>query len=140
LSSNSVVLAGVIAADSANAKLSTNGYTANFVSINVSNQAVTVGGLTLTGSAAGNYSLTQPSLTASITTAPVTITSGITANNKVHTRRSSDLLSSNSVVLAGVIAADAANAKLSTNGYTANFVSINVSNQAVTVSGLSLTG
>jgi hypothetical protein len=46
---------------------------------------VTVGGLTLTGASATNYTLTQPAgLTANITAVGVTITSGITANNKTY--------------------------------------------------------
>ena len=59
--SNNVVLAGVLAGDTGNVKLSTNGYVANFVSANVGTGiGVTVSGLTLTGSAAGNYTLSQP--------------------------------------------------------------------------------
>jgi len=68
LSSNNVVLAGVLVGDTANVKLSTNGYTATFGSAAVgNNKIVSVGGLTLTGTAAANYTLTQPSLTANIT-------------------------------------------------------------------------
>jgi len=75
LSSNSVSLSGVIAGDAASVFLSTNGYTATFASASKANGlAVTVSGLTLTGSAAGNYSLTQPALSANITGAPLTIT------------------------------------------------------------------
>ena len=48
--------------------LSTNAYTATFATVDVgTNIAVTVGGLTLTGSAADNYMLNQPTgLTADI--------------------------------------------------------------------------
>ena len=84
ISSNNVVLNGVVAGDAANVKLSTNGYTASFASAGVANGiGVTVCGLTLTGAGATNYTLTQPAgLTANITSKGVTITSGITANNK----------------------------------------------------------
>jgi endonuclease YncB( thermonuclease family) len=139
LSSNTVVLAGVITGDTVT--LSTNGYTANFASANVGNGiTVNVSGLTLTGASAANYALAQPAgLTANITTAPVTITSGITANNKVYDRTTTATLSSNTVVLAGVITGDTAT--LNTNGYTANFASANVGNGiTVTVTGLTLTG
>ena len=72
LSSNNVVLAGVLPADAGNVRLSTNGYVANFSNPNVgTNIAVTVSGLTLTGSAATNYTLTQPTgLAANITSPP----------------------------------------------------------------------
>ena len=142
LSSNNVVLAGVLAADAGNVALSTNGYTAAFAGAAPGiGQGVTVSGLSLTGSAAANYLLLQPGLTANITPAPVTITSGLTANSKLYDGTTSATLSSNSVVLAGVVAADAGNVALSTNGYTAAFASAAPgASQSVTVSGLSLTG
>ena len=143
ISSNNVVLSGVLAGDVGNVALATNGYTANFTSASAGNViAVTVSGLSLTGSAAGNYSLSQPSgLTANITTLGVTISSGITANNKAYDGTTTATLSSNSVVLAGVLAGDVGNVRLSTNGYTANFNSANAGIAIpVTVSGLSLTG
>jgi hypothetical protein len=61
----------VVPGDTANVKLSTNGYTANFASASAGTGiGVTVSGLTLTGSAAANYTLTQPAgLTANITAA-----------------------------------------------------------------------
>jgi hypothetical protein len=60
----------VLSGDTANVKLSTNAYTANFVSASAGTGiAVTVSGLSLTGSAAANYTLTQPALTANITAA-----------------------------------------------------------------------
>jgi hypothetical protein len=143
ISSNNVVLAGVLAGDASNVKLSTNGYVANFVSPNVGTGiAVTVSGLTLTGSAAGNYTLSQPTgLSNNITALGITISSGITANGKPYDRTTTATLSSNNVVLAGVLAGDVSNVKLSTNGYVANFVSPNVGTGiGVTVSGLTLTG
>jgi hypothetical protein len=83
LSSNNVVLSGVAAGDTADAILSTNGYTATFASAIVeTSNTVTVGGLTLTGSAATNYTLNQPVLTASITAAPLTVTANDT--NRVY--------------------------------------------------------
>ena len=142
LSSNNVVLAGVLPADAGNVWLSTNGYTATFASAGTNyNISVTVSGLTLTGSAAANYTLTPLGLHASISAAAVTVTSGLTANNKVYDGTTVATLSSNNVVLAGVLPADAGNMRLSTNGYVANFSNPNVgTNIAVTVSGLTLTG
>ncbi len=75
ISSNNIVLSGVLAADTNNVKLSTNGYSADFASTDVgTNISVTVSGLTLTGSAAGNYTLTQPTLSANIMAATGTVT------------------------------------------------------------------
>ena len=142
LSSNNVVLAGVAAADAGNVALSTNGYTAAFASAFPGTAlSVTVSGLSLTGSAAAKYSLTQPILAANITPATLMIASGLTANNKLYDGTTSATLSSNNVVLAGILAAEAGNVALSTNGYTAAFASAAVGpSQSVTVSGLSLTG
>jgi prolyl-tRNA editing enzyme YbaK/EbsC (Cys-tRNA(Pro) deacylase) len=142
ISSNNVVLSGVIGADLNNVNLSTNGYTAAFASASVgAGKTVTVGALTLTGSAAANYALTQPGLTASITAAPVTVSSGITANNKVYDGTTAAFISSNNVVLSGVISADTNSVKLSTNGYSATFASASVgTGKAVTVGGLTLMG
>ena len=58
LTTNNVVLSGVLAGDAGNVVLATNGYVANFTSANVSNNVpVTVSGLSLAGSASGNYTL-----------------------------------------------------------------------------------
>jgi hypothetical protein len=143
ISSNNVVLNGVMAGDTANVRLSTNGYTASFASAGASNGiVVTVGGLTLTGASATNYTLTQPAgLTANITAAGVNITSGISANSKTYDGTAVATISSNNVVLNGVVAGDTANVRLSTNGYTASFASAGASNGiVVTVGGLTLTG
>ncbi len=142
LSSNNVVLAGVLPADAGKVWLSTNGYVASFVSANAGTEiGVTVSGLTLTGSAAPNYTLTQPSLVASISPMPVTVASGLTANNKVYDGTTVATITSNTVVLNGVLAGDVGNVRLLTNGYVANFGSASVGTDiAVTVSGLSLTG
>ena len=56
-----MVLNGVLVGDTANVRLNTNGYTANFTSASAgTGVGVTVSGLTLAGTAAGNYTLTQP--------------------------------------------------------------------------------
>ncbi len=73
--------------------------------------------------------------------ATVTITSGLSANNKTYDGSTSATISSNSVALSGVVAGDSANVSLSTNGYTATFNTATVgSGKSVTVSGLSLSG
>ncbi len=143
ISSNSVALSGVLAGDSGNVSLSTNGYAASFASASVgTGKSVTVSGLSLSGSASGNYSLTQPGgLSANITVATVTVSSGLSANNKTYDGSTSATISSNSVALSGVLAGDSGNVSLSTNGYVANFNNATVgSGKSVTVSGLSLSG
>jgi len=65
LTSNNVVLTGVVNGDAVS--LVTNGYTATFASSNAgTNIPVAVIGLTLSGNNAGNYSLSQPALSANI--------------------------------------------------------------------------
>ncbi len=127
----------------ANVRLNTNGYTANFANAGVANGiGVTVSGLTLSGTAATNYTLTQPAgLTANITAVGVTISSGLSANNKPYDGTTTATISSNNVVLSGVLPGDAANVRLNTNGYTANFANAGVANGiGVTVSGMTLSG
>ena len=77
-------------------------------------------------------------LAANITGKALTVSSGLAANSKVYDGTTEATISSNNVVLAGVVGADAVS--LSTNGYAASFASAGVSNGiAVSVSGLSLT-
>ena len=145
ISSNSVALVGVLAADAGQVDLTTNGYTATFASADASSTpiAVSVDGLSLTGAKALDYSLTAPTdLTAKIAKAAVTVRSGLTANDKVYDGGVSAAISSNSVALVGVLAADAGQVDLTTNGYTATFASADASSTpiAVSVGGLSLTG
>jgi hypothetical protein len=83
--SNNVVLSGVLAGDAANVALSTNGYAAVFSSKNVANGVtVTVSGLSLTGTAAANYSLTQPALNANITAKPLTAAGTLAAQSRPY--------------------------------------------------------
>ena len=143
ITSNNVVLAGVLAGDAGNVVLVTNGYVANFNNGSAGNgKPVTVSGLSLGGSASGNYSLTQPAgLSANITALGVTVSSGLSANNKAYDGTATATLTSNNVVLAGVLAGDAGNVVLLTNGYVANFNNGSAGNgKPVTVSGLSLGG
>ncbi len=139
LNFNSVVLLGVVNGDTVT--LNTSGYGANFASAGVgSGIGVSVSGLTLGGGSAANYTLTQPAgLTANITAAGVTISSGITANNKVYDRTTAATLNFNSVALLGVVNGDTVT--LNTSGYGANFASAGVgSGIGVSVSGLTLGG
>src|SRR5208337_1134810 len=138
ITSNNVVLTGVVSGDTVN--VATNGYTASFASAGVGTAIpVTVGGLTLTGGSATNYTLTQPVLSANITSKGVTVGSGLTANNKVYDGTTVATITSNNVVLTGVVSGDTVN--VATNGYTASFASAGVGTAIpVTVGGLTLTG
>ncbi len=101
-------------------------------------------GVTLTaGGQSGDYSVgsSSPALAANITQATVTVASGITANSKIYDSTTTATITSNNVVLSGVLSGDAAHVALATNGYTASFASAPVANGvAVTVGGLTLTG
>ncbi len=76
INTNGYTLNGVQPADVGNVYLVTNGYTANFADANAGvGKAVTVTGLSLGGSAAGNYFIVPPVLTtANITNASTTLT------------------------------------------------------------------
>src|SRR5262249_57166953 len=66
-------LSGVINGDTVD--LSAAGAAGAFTDKNVgTNKVVNISGLTLSGADAGNYALTQPSTTASITARPITVT------------------------------------------------------------------
>ena len=138
-----MVLNGVLVGDTANVRLNTNGYTANFTSASGGDGCGSNGKrIDPGGTAAGNYTLTQPGgLTANITALGVTITSGLSANNKPYDGTTAATISSNNVVLNGVLVGDTANVRLNTNGYTANFTSASAgTGVGVTVSGLTLAG
>lgn len=71
------ILSGVYGADIGNVVFRTAGAVALFADPNVgSSKPVTVTGLSLTGSAAANYSVTTPTVTGSITGTPVAVTLG----------------------------------------------------------------
>ena len=68
LNTTGATLAGVLATDTANVTLVTSGATGAFADKNPgTGKTVAISGLTLSGSAAGNYTLTQPTATADIT-------------------------------------------------------------------------
>ena len=77
-----------------------------FVSSNVGTGiAITTTGYTLAGAVAGNYSLTQPSLSANITAKELTVT-GITGANKVFTGDTTATVNG-TAALSGVVSPDA---------------------------------
>ena len=142
LDTSGASLNGVLAADSGNVTLITTGATGTFADSGVGNgRSVNVSGLSLAGSAAPNYTIIQPPITGNIVPADVTVLAGLAANNKVYDGRTAATLSSNNVVLSGVLSTDTMNVTFSTNGYSASFYTATVgTDKPITISGLSLTG
>ena len=89
------------------------------------------------GSRAVAYTFAAPALSSSLTVA-----SGLTVNPVTYGTLSgldAAQLTSNNVVLTGVIAGDVGNVELDTNGYTATFTETNASADVpVTVPGVAL--
>ncbi|HEY2052152.1 MAG TPA: YDG domain-containing protein, partial [Caulobacteraceae bacterium] len=129
---------GLLSGDTAN--LISSGATGTFSQANVgSNLAVTVGGFSLTGAQAADYSLVLPTgLTASITPAHLTL-SGVTAANKPYDATTTATITTPAGALQGVYDGD--NVTLVASGVTGTFASPNVGDGiTVTVGGYSLTG
>ena len=125
-----------LGSDSANLTLGGTG-TGTFSTKNVgTGEAVNVTGYTLSGTAASNYTLVEPTgLTANITPASLVI-SGLTANNKIYDSTVADTLSGTATIHA--LGID--NLSLGGTG-TAVFSTKNVgTGRAVTVSGYTLSG
>ena len=124
--------AGRFSINYSDASLATNGVSGSPCTISYS-----YGGNNASLTAAGN----DTSTTLAVTPAPVTILAGLSANPKAYDGTATATISSNGVVLSGVITADANFVGLSTSGYAATFNDASVgSNKPVAISGLSLTG
>ena len=137
LNTSSASLSGVYDGDSVT--LSTSGASGTFASKDVANGiTVTVSGLTISGAQAGDYTLAEPTTTANITPATLTV-SGITAANKVYDGTTNATLNTGSASLSGVYSGDSVT--LSASGATGAFASKDVANGiTVTVSGLTISG
>ncbi|HWY85803.1 MAG TPA: YDG domain-containing protein, partial [Gemmataceae bacterium] len=138
LNTGSAALAGLFSGDVVT--LNTSGVTATFASKDVANGiSVTASGLTLGGAQAGDYTLTQPTTTANITPAPLTVI-GVTADDKVYDSTTATTLNTGSAALAGtVFSGDVVT--LVTSGATGAFASKDVANNiTVAVAGLTLGG
>src|SRR5207253_1711857 len=99
---------------------------------------VTVAGLTISGTDAGNYSLTQPTPTADITAKALTVT-GVTASNKVYDQATTATLNTGSAALSGVISGDTVN--LGAGSARGAFLTARGgSGMTVTVAGLTISG
>lgn len=100
--------------------------------------SVITSGFSIIGADALNYTLTQPSLSASITPATVTIT-GISAGNKVYDGTAIASLSTGSSALEGVLAGD--DVSLDLTGATGSFSDRNAGTEKiVSIFGVVLTG
>ena len=137
LNSTGAVLVGVVGSDDVTPV--TTGVAGSFGDKTVgSGKAVTISGLTLGGTAAGNYTVTQPATTATITSKTLTVT-GITAANKVYDDTTTATLTTTSAALVGVETGDVVT--LDTSSATGAFAdAAKGSGKTVTVAGLTLTG
>ena len=99
---------------------------------------VTVSGLALTGADAGNYVLTEPTTSADITAATVTVT-GLAVASKEYDGTTDATLDTSGVTLDGAVSGD--DVTLDVSGATATFDTKDVGTGInVTVSGLALSG
>jgi len=130
-------LSGVISGDIVGLDSSAASGTFNSKDV-LSANTVTVSGMAINGTDSGNYTLTQPTVSANITPAPLSVT-GTTANNKVYDGTTSATINTTASVLSGVIGGD--NVNLNVTGAIGAFNSKDVVNSnAVTVSGMTLSG
>jgi gliding motility-associated-like protein len=137
INTSASVLNGVINGDIVS--LVSSGASGSFVNKNTgTGKTVTTTGFTLSGTDASNYTLTQPSLTADITPAMLTV-SGVIANNKPYNGNTITTLNGSGASLAGVFSGDIVT--LVFTGATGTFVNKNTeSGKAVTISGITLGG
>jgi len=137
LNTGSAVLAGVLGTD--NVTLNSLSAAGTFVNKNVGTaKTVMTSGFTLSGADAGNYILTQPTLTANITPADLNIIFA-TANDKVYDGTTTATLVPGSGFLSGVLGTD--NVSLVTSGATGTFLNKNVGTaKTVITSGYTING
>ncbi len=127
--------------DGANAVLNTAAATGAFTpdAIVGVGKTVQVSGLALTGTASGNYTLTQPTATADITPKALTVT-GVTASNKVYDGTTVATINPSLGVLVGNL--DGTNVILETASATGAFTPDGIVGvgKTVQISGLTLSG
>ena len=137
LDTSGVVLGGVASGD--DVTLNATGATSTFDTKDVGTGiTVTISGLALAGADAGNYILPQPTTTADITAATLTVT-GITAASKTYDGTTAAMLDTSGAALGGVISND--DVTLDTSAPMGTFDTKDVGTGInVSVSGLALTG
>ena len=137
--SGTPVLNGILSGEESQVSLSGTP-AANFASAGFGNgKSVTVTGYTLSGSLAGNYTLSAPSgLTANISKAALTVF-GITANNKVYDRTKTATLSG-TAELSGLASTDGLTVTLGGTPVALFNDSIVGTSKPVTITGYSVSG
>src|SRR5208282_1334172 len=143
LNTTGAALSGVLSGDTGKVSLVTSGAVGTFASASVGTGiTVTVSGLSLSGTAAGNYQLPTPQQTSTANITALTLgVSGITAGNKVYDGGATATLNTGSAALTGVLSGDSSKVSLVTSGAVGTFGSASVGTGiTVTVSGLSLSG
>ena len=135
LNTAGATLVGVVSGDAVT--LNTSAATGTFADKTVgNNKTVSVAGLTIGGGDANNYSLSQPTTTASISPKALTVT-GISASDKVYDGTTVATLNVSTGSLQGVIAGDAVT--LNTSGASGAFADKNVGvSKPVTTSGFTI--
>ncbi len=99
---------------------------------------VAVAGLTISGTQASDYTLTQPTTNANITPATLTV-SGITAASKIYNGSTAAAINTSGATLVGVISGDTVD--LNSDSAAGTFASQNVGNGiTVNVAGLTISG
>src|SRR5260221_263208 len=125
LNNGAAALSGVVAGDVGNVTLNSGAAVGTFANANVgTGKTVTTSGYAITGTAAGNYSLTQPTPTADITAVTLTIT-GVTASNRIYDGTTTAALGG-SPALSGVLAGDVGNVTLNSGSATGALADKNV--------------
>jgi hypothetical protein len=132
-------LSGVVSGDSANVALDSSAATGTFANKDVAaNKTVTTSGFALTGSSKNNYTLSQPTVTADITPAALTVT-GVAAQDKTYDATTAATLNVSSAALSGAYAGDSVS--LDTSTKAGAFADKHIgSGKPVTVTGLAITG
>ncbi|HWP80809.1 MAG TPA: leucine-rich repeat protein [Candidatus Acidoferrum sp.] len=135
IASNNLTLIGVNSGDD----VSIASVTAEFDSAAVGSGTVRITDVTLTGTNAGDYSVSftgAPTATANITAKPLTITGSFTAHNKVYDGSTDAVIDANALTLVGVLGGDdvTLNAVAAFADKNANAI------KTVTLTGSTLTG
>jgi filamentous hemagglutinin family protein len=131
-------LSGVVSGDSVS--LVTSSHSASYDNRNAgTGKTVTFSGLTLSGSASGNYSIANQTTTANISPATLTI-AGITASNKVYDGTSAASLSTSGLSLTGLVSVSGAADDVSLLSVSGVFDSKNVGTAKTVTLTETLTG
>src|SRR5205823_3052535 len=135
LNTSSAALAGVLGSDVV--ALVSGGATGSFATKAVgTGKTVTVSGVTISGTDADNYALMQPTTTANITAATLTVT-GVTGATNVHDATTTATLNTGGAALSGVLGSDVV--ALASGSATGSFATKAVgTGKTVTVSGMTI--